>query len=92
MARVVFKFDSLDTLLSGIVASYHAFSNTTLQLHCHCRASGRVCGLQHMFLLEETKLAIFCAETASAELTFPSLIGFAVIGESGDTHLYGFFF
>lgn len=87
-----FKFGNLDTLLSGIFASCLAFSNTTLQLHCHCRVSCRVCGLQHVFLLEETKLAVFCAEPASAELAFPSWIGFAVTGESGDIHLYGLFF
>lgn len=87
-----FKFGNLDTLLSGIFASCLAFSNITLQLHCHCRVSCRVCGLQHVFLLEETKLAVFCAEPASAELAFPSWIGFAVTGESGDIHLYGFCF
>lgn len=76
MARVVFKFDSLDTL--------ELFPHGMLFQTPLCNFSAIVecpigCVVCNTFLLEETKLAIFGAEPASGELTFSSWIGFAVI-------------
>lgn len=44
----------------------------------------------HDVSTEKDKLSVFSAEPASAELSFPFWIGFAVIQESGDIHIYFF--
>lgn len=44
----------------------------------------------HDVSTEKDKLSVFSAEPASAELSFPFWIGFAVIQESGDIYIFLF--
>lgn len=91
VARVAFKFDNLDTLIPGIVASCHAFSNAALQLHCHCSVSCRGCGLQHVFLLDRQNWPYFVQSLHQQNWhSHPGLV--LLWYESLEIHILIFFF